>query len=104
MRNYFILLFFLMLLFSGCSYFKPAGLAEFDFNKSKETENSNFNNMHKMFAEMDSTETEDYYFVVIGDTRNMVRSDDLNGFNFVAKQIIYAKDIKMSWILKFSLF
>jgi hypothetical protein len=92
MKNYFVLLFLLMLISSGCSYFKPAGLTEFDFNKDKETENSNFNNMHKMFMELDSSETEDYYFVVIGDSRNMVRSDDLSGFNFVAKQIIYAKD------------
>jgi len=92
MRNYFVFLFLLVLLLPGCSYFKPAGLAEFEFNKSKETENSNFYNMNEMFTELNSTESEDYYFVVIGDSRNMPRSDDLNGFNFVAKQIIYAKD------------
>ena len=92
MRNYAIFLLLLVLLLSGCSYFKPAGLAEFDFNKSKEIENSNFCNMDEMFAELNSAESEDYYFVVIGDSRNMPRSDDLSGFNFVAKQIIYAKD------------
>ncbi|RLC50464.1 MAG: hypothetical protein DRH79_07625, partial [Candidatus Cloacimonadota bacterium] len=92
MKNNLILLILMLLLFSGCSYFKPVGLSEFDFNKSKDIENSNFNNIHKMFTELDSTKANDYYFVVIGDSRNMVRSDDLSGFNFVAKQIIYAKD------------
>jgi len=91
-KNYFALLIFTALLFSGCSYFKPVPLQQFDFNKGRDVENSNFNNMNEMFKEIRSEDADDYYFVVIGDTRNMVRSDDLNGFNFVAKQIIYAKD------------
>lgn len=81
MKNYFILIFLLLLIFSGCSYFKPVGLAEFDFNKSKNVENTNFNNMHEMFTELDSTEVEDYYIVVIGDIKNMVRSDDFNSIH-----------------------
>ena len=92
MKNSFVLLISSIVIFSGCSYLKPVPLQQFDYNKGRDTENSNFNNMNEMFKDIQSEEADDYYFVVIGDTRNMVRSDDLNGFNFVAKQIIYAKD------------
>ena len=89
----FIVLITLILLF-GCSSKKPETIPDFDFNKDKTVENSNFYNMNKLFKEMKLPENkdDDYYFVAVGDTRNMIRSDDLSGFNQIAKQIIYAKD------------
>lgn len=66
------------------------------FNKDKTVEGSNLCNISKLFNEIkeDPQESEDYYFIVIGDTRNEVRSYDLGGFNYVARQIFYAKDRK----------
>jgi len=67
---------------------------EFDFNKDENVENSNIYNIDKLFDDMSlpENESEDYYFVVLGDSRNLIRSDDLSGFDHVAKHIIYAKD------------
>jgi len=66
------------------------------FNKDMTVEGSNLYNISKLFNEIkeDPQESADYYFIVIGDTRNMVRSYDLSGFDYVARQIFYTKDRK----------
>ena len=88
----FVLMFIVLIL--GCASNKPKSFPEFDFNKGDKVINSNAYNINKMFDEMKlpGEKAEDYYFIILGDSRNMVRSDDLSGFNYVAKHIIYAKD------------
>ena len=85
---------FLLISSTGCISNRSKIIPEFDFHKDKNTEYSNFYNIDKLFTDMKLPENrpDDYYFVVIGDTRNMIRSDDLSGFNHIAKHIIYAKD------------
>jgi len=87
-----ILTFFALIL--GCAANKPKSFPEFDFNKDEKVKNSNTYNINNMFKDIMLLEkkADDYYFVILGDSRNMVRSDDLSGFNYVAKHIIYAKD------------
>lgn len=93
--SFFVFLIFIFIILSiGCVSNKSKIFPEFDFNKDKNTEYSNFHKINKLFTEMKLHENkpDDYYFVVIGDTRNMIRSEDLTGFNHIAKHIIYAKD------------
>ncbi len=72
---------------------KPQQIPYFDFNRPNNIEYSNFYNIDKMFTEMQSEDgTDEYYFAILGDTQNNVRSYDLSGFNYVAKNIIYTKD------------
>lgn len=84
----------LSLLNFGCTG-KKVDLFPIKFNNNEFTERSNLSNINELFREMKAPETEsdDYYFVVIGDTRNLVRSYDLNCFNYLTKQILFAKDI-----------
>ncbi len=66
----------------------------FDFNNHLNVEKTNIYKIDKLFTDMKLPENhpDDYYFVVIGDTRNIIRSNDLSNFNQLAKQIIYAED------------
>jgi hypothetical protein len=77
----------------SCASRKLQSIPDFDFNKSDDVKNSNFHNINNLFAEMRSEDKPDeYYFAVLGDSRNLVRSYDLSGFNHVAKHIVFAKD------------
>jgi hypothetical protein len=88
-----VAIFFFTLCLQSCAGRKPRHTLDFEFNKSDQVENSNFYNMNKMFAEMQSkTKEDEYYFAILGDTQNLVRSYDWSGFNQVAKHLIYAKD------------
>jgi len=88
-----LIIFVLVLLNFGCAG-KKVNLNSIRFNKDEVSERSNLYNINELFRDMKApgAESDDYYFVVIGDTRNLVRSYKLNGFNYLAKQILYAKD------------
>jgi len=88
-----LIIFVLSLLNFGCTQ-KNVDLIPIRFNKDENFERSNLYNINELFTEMEApgTKADDYYFVVIGDTRNLVRSYKLNPFNFLAKQILFAKD------------
>ena len=88
-----LIIFVLALINFGCAG-KKTNLMPIRFNKNEINKRSNLYNINELFSEMEEpgTEADDYYFIVIGDTRNVVRSYSLNGFNYLAKQILYAKD------------
>ena len=75
---------------SSCISSKAMPGAEFTFSGAR-TEMSNLVNLDTLWEGQDAA-AEEYYFVVVGDTRNFVRSMDLANFNQVAKEIIYARD------------
>lgn len=81
------------LLLSGCAR-QAVKLERYSFNERADFENSNLYNIDKMFEKVQSPAggVPDYYFVIIGDTRNMARSYDLDGFNYMAKQIFYSRN------------
>lgn len=88
-----LMIFFLCILCFNCSI-KQSYLNQLYFNKDVNIESSNLYKINRMFRQMNrqAKSKEDYYFIVIGDTRNLIRSYDLNPFNQVVKHIFFLKD------------
>lgn len=86
-------IFFLCILYFNCSIKQPY-LSQLYFNKDENIESSNLYKINRMFRQMKrkGKGEEDYYFIVIGDTRNLIRSYNLNPFNQLVKHIFFLKD------------
>jgi len=90
---YKLVIFFLCLLSFNCAL-KQSYLNQLYFNKNENIESSNLYKINRMFRQLNrqGKDEEDYYFIVIGDTRNLIRSYNLNPFNQVVKQTFFLKD------------
>jgi len=81
-------------LFYGCASSFYNNPPNFEFNKGPEAIDSNLSHINEINS-LDGSATEqkqgDYYFVMIADTQNLVRSNDFARFNLMAKQILFAQ-------------
>ncbi len=75
----------LVLLFAACAS-RPEIAPEFYFNTDQALASSNRADESAPSA----ASADDYYFIVIADTQNLVRSNDFNRYNLMAKQIMTA--------------